>query len=169
MTADSSSPLLSREVVGIFPDRVHFEAAVGALLRAGFERDRLSVLASHESIAVADAKARSWRDALVALVGEMKYEGPLVAAGLIALAAGPVGSVIAGLIAAGVGGAALRELLGEVAALPDSTDFARALAAGSVILWVGVETPAEEAEASRLLTASGGGNVHVFDRGGQGG
>jgi hypothetical protein len=158
---------LLREVVGTFADRAHFEAAVNALLHGGFERERLSVLASHESIAVADAKGRSWRDALVALVGEMKYEGPLVAAGLIALAAGPVGSVIAGLIAAGVGGVALHEMLGEVSALPDSTDFARALAAGSVILWVGVDTPAEEADAVRLLAASGGANVHVFERAGR--
>ena len=164
-TPAQSAP--AREVVGTFGDRAHFEAAVGALSRAGFARERLSVLSSHESIAVAEAgaPARSWRDVLVDLVGDPKYEGPLVAAGLIALASGPVGVAIAGLVAAGVGGVAVKELLDEVAALPDGTDFARALAAGSVILWVGVETAAEEAEATRLLTDAGGTNVHVFERG----
>jgi len=156
----------TREIVGLFADRAHFESAVEALLRAGFDRPRLSVLASHESLEVASTSGRSWRDALVALVGELKFEGPLVAAGLIAIAAGPVGAAIAALVAAGVGGAALKEVLDEVAALPDSSNFARALAAGSVILWVGVETTAEEETALALLAAAGGSNVHLCERAG---
>jgi hypothetical protein len=156
-----------REVVGTFADRGAFETAVSALLESGIERDRLSVLTSHDSLEVAGGKAQKWRDGLVALVGELKYEGPLVAAGLIALAAGPVGVVgvvIAGLVAAGVGGVALKELLDEVTAIPDSGDFARALAAGGVILWVSVETPAEEATAKALMTKTGGTNIHIFER-----
>lgn len=153
-----------REVVGTFADRGAFESAVSALLAAGIERDRLSVLTSHDSLEVAGGKPQKWRDALVALVGEMKYEGPLVAAGLIALAAGPVGTVIASLVAAGVGGAALKELLDEVAAIPDSGDFARALAAGSVILWVSVETSEEEEAAKTLLAKTGGTDIHIFER-----
>jgi len=165
-TATSPRAAVLREVVGTFADRAHFESAVEALIRAGFERHRLSVLASHDSLEVASAGQRSWRDGLVALVGELKYEGPLVAAGLIAIAAGPVGAAIAGLIAAGVGGAAIKEVLDEVASLPDSADFARALAAGSVILWVGIETAQEEESATSLLKAAGGANVHVFERSG---
>ena len=131
MTTATLTPAVAlREVVGTFADRTHFEAAVSTLLESGFDRGRLSVLASHDSLDAADpTKGRKWRDGLVALVGELKYEGPLVAAGLIAIAAGPVGAVIAGLVAAGVGGAALKEVLEEVAAIPDSTDFTRALAA----------------------------------------
>ncbi|MFD2233938.1 hypothetical protein [Phaeospirillum tilakii] len=163
MTAAPSIPT-AREVVGLFADRAHFETAVEALIRAGFERPRLSVLASHESLEVASSGGRSWRDALIALVGELKFEGPLVAAGLIAIAAGPVGAAIAALVAAGVGGAALKEVLDEVAALPDSKDFARALAAGSVILWVGIDSPEEEQTATALLAAAGGSNVHVCER-----
>lgn len=157
-----------REVVGTFADRAHFEAAVSNLLAEGFGRDKLSVLASHDSLdaaeSVAGAKARKWRDGLVALVGELKYEGPLVAAGLIALAAGPVGAAIAGLVAAGVGGVALKEVLDEVAAIPDSDDFVRALAAGSVILWVSTDSPAEEDKARALLADAGGANIHIFER-----
>ncbi|RAU23057.1 hypothetical protein CU669_05600 [Paramagnetospirillum kuznetsovii] len=163
MTAQTK-PAALREVVGTFADRAHFEAAVSALLECGFDRGRLSVLASHDSLEVAGGKAQKWRDGLVALVGEMKYEGPLVAAGLIALAAGPVGAVIAGLIAAGVGGVAVKELLDEVAAIPDSGDFTRALAAGSVILWVSVENAAEEARVKPLLAGAGGANIHIFER-----
>jgi hypothetical protein len=157
-----------REVVGTFADRAHFEAAVSALLAEGFGRDKLSVLTSHDSLDAAEgpagAKARKWRDGLVALMGEMKFEGPLVAAGLIALAAGPVGAAIAGLVAAGVGSVALKEVLDEVAAIPNSDDFVRALAAGSVVLWVSTDTPEEEAKARALMDAAGGANIHIFER-----
>jgi len=163
-TATQPRTAALREVVGTFADRGHFEAAVSALLETGIHRDRLSVLSSHDSLEVAGGKAQKWRDGLVALVGEMKYEGPLVAAGLIALAAGPVGSVIAGLVAAGVGGAALKELLDEVAAIPDSGDFVRALAAGSVILWVSTENAAEEQAIKALLARTGGSDIHIFER-----
>jgi hypothetical protein len=55
-------------------------------------------------------------------------------------------------------------LLDEVAALPDSEAFARALASGSVILWVAVRSPGEEERASRILADAGAQNVHVFER-----
>ncbi|CAA7619234.1 conserved hypothetical protein [Candidatus Terasakiella magnetica] len=164
MTVTQSRVAALREAVGTFADRSHFEAAVSALREAGFDRDRLSVLTSHDSLEVAGLKGSKWRDAITGLVGEMKFEGPLVAAGLIALAAGPVGAVIAGLIAAGVGGVALKEVLDEVAAIPDSQDFARALAAGSVILWVSVENTDEESRAKALLARTGGANIHIFER-----
>ncbi len=159
----------SREVVGTFSDRDRFQAAVDALTQAGFNRGDISVLSSHQSLDVANAPGdgKGWRERLIALVGELKYEGPLVAAGLIALAAGPVGAAIAGLIAAGVGGVAAKELLDEVSALPDSEGFTRALAAGSVILWVAVRDEHEEAKAMATLLAVGAANVHVFDHKGR--
>ncbi len=165
MTATHSSLVPAREVVGTFADREHFQNAIDSLTYAGFARADLSVLSSHDSVDLAVGReGRSWKDSLIALVGELKYEGPLVSAGLIALAAGPVGAAIAGLIAAGVGGAALKELLDEVAALPDSEAFARALESGSVILWVAVRSPDHEARASRILADAGAQNVHVFER-----
>lgn len=168
MTATNTASAPTREVVGTFADREHFQAAVDALLKAGFARTDLSVLSSHESIdAAAAPSGKSWKDALVTLVGELKYEGPLVAAGLIALAAGPVGAVIAGLVAAGVGGVAAKELLDEVAALPDSEQFAKALAAGSVVLWVSAADGAAEAKAKAILHDAGAQNLHVFERKGR--
>ncbi|MBI5162703.1 MAG: hypothetical protein HY985_02240 [Magnetospirillum sp.] len=162
-TADSSAAYPC-ELVGTFSDREHFQAAVDALVKAGFPRSALSVLSSHDSLDIVGRDARPWKDVLVALVGEMKYEGPLVAAGLIALAAGPVGATIASLVAAGVGGAAAKELLDEISAIPDSDDFARALAAGSVILWVSVRDPGEADRAKAVLAAHGAANVHPFSR-----
>jgi hypothetical protein len=163
MTATNTA-VPTREVVGTFADREHFQAAVDALFKAGFARTDLSVLSSHDSIDAAGREGTSWKDALITLVGELKYEGPLVAAGLIALAAGPVGAAIAGLVAAGVGGVAAKELLDEVAALPDSDEFAKALAAGSVVLWVAAADSAREERARAILHDSSAQNIHVFER-----
>ncbi len=151
-------------MVGLFADREHFQAAVKALIKAGFERSQLSVLSSHQSLDAASGKQPSWRESLIGLVGELKYEGPLVAAGLIALAAGPVGAVIAGSIAAGVGAAAVKELVEDVTSIPDSGEFARALEAGSVILWVATPDAEREKLAQEILTAHQASNIHIYER-----
>lgn len=168
MTATNPNAAATREIVGTFADREHFQAAMDRLIAAGFNRTDLSVLSSHDSIDAAVGRdPKPWKDVLVALVGELKYEGPLVAAGLIALASGPVGATIAGLVAAGVGGAAVKELLDEVASLPDSHDFANALADGHVVLWVMVADAAAEERARQIMAESQAQNIHVFERAGR--
>lgn len=152
------------ELVGILPDKDSFEKAVEGLLQAGFKRQDLSVLASHNSLDAAQTEGDALRDKLVGLVGELKYEGPLVAAGLIALAAGPVGAALAGVVAAGVGAAALKEFLDEVTALPDSKEFERAIEAGSLILWVAAETDERQAQARSVLEVCGADNLHLAER-----
>ena len=47
-----------REVVALFETRAAFDAAVEALLAAGFRRSDLSVLSSHESIEAASRASR---------------------------------------------------------------------------------------------------------------
>ncbi len=153
-----------KEVVGLFTRRSDFDAALKALLKAGFTHSDLSVLASHDSIDAADPDTQSWKDRLIGLVGELKYEGPLVTAGLIAIAAGPVGAAIAGLIAAGVGGVALKELMDEITARPHAEQFAAGLAAGGILLWVYAADPGRERKATEILSAAGGANVHTNER-----
>ena len=161
----SNTPRPSRrEVVGIFSSRPDFDAAIKDLLDAGFSRTDLSLLASHDSIDAAQPEAQSWKSRLIGLVGELKYEGPLVTAGLIAIAAGPVGAIIGGLIAAGVGGAALVELMGEITARPHAEEFAQALAAGSILLWVYAPDAVREAKATAILGAHGAANTHTNER-----
>src|SRR5512147_2139196 len=149
------------EVVGLFAERESFERAVEELLRNGFERADLSVLASHESLEAAGRPGKSWREAMLALIGELKYEGPLVASGAIFLAGGPIAATIAAVIGAAVGGAAVVDLLGEVTAKPHTEDFARSLAAGAVILWVRAPDEARESWARAVLEANGATNVHI--------
>jgi len=150
-----------REVVGLFSDRESFEAAVKALTEAGFGHADLSVLGSHESIDAAGGPGKPWRDVLTAMVGEIKYEAPLVASGAIFLAGGPVAATIAGVIGAAVGGVAVKEMLEEVTAKPHTEDFARSLAAGSVILWVRASDASRERQANAILKQHRGANVHV--------
>lgn len=154
----------SRELVGILAGKAEFESAVESLLKAGFERADLSVLASHSSLEAARPEGSDWKSRLTGLVGEMKYEGPLVAAGLIALAAGPVGAALAGVVAAGVGAAALKEFLDEVTATPDAREFERALEAGSVILWVSVQDDLREGRARAVLEGQKASNLHLVER-----
>jgi hypothetical protein len=168
-------------VVGLFADRENFETAVEALMAAGFERVDLSVLGSHESIDAAGTPGKPWRDVLTALVGEIKYEVPMVASGAILLAGGPMAATIAGLVAAAVGGVAAKEIIGEVTSSPHTEDFARSLEAGGLILWVNVadgdreNVVAEgdrenvaidgdrERAATRILTDHGATNVHTHE------
>jgi hypothetical protein len=93
-----------REAVGSFPDREHFRNAVAALLAVGFERADLSVLASHDSLAVAEEDTDSPKEILRAgLSDEIKYIAPLTVAGIIVLSGGPIAAVIAALVGAGLG------------------------------------------------------------------
>ncbi|CAA6605202.1 conserved hypothetical protein [Rhodospirillaceae bacterium LM-1] len=153
-----------RELVGIIADKSKFESCVEALLKAGFEPSDLSVLASHSSLDAARPEAASLKERLTGLVGEMKYEGPLVAAGLIALAAGPVGAALAGVVAAGVGAFALSEFLGDVTATPDAKEFERAIEAGSIILWVAAQDDLREGRARGVLQSHGAANLHIVER-----
>ena len=152
-----------REVVGLFADRESFEGAVEALMAAGFERADLSVMGSHESIDAAGERGRPWRDALTAMVGEIKYEVPLVASGAILLAGGSVAATVAGLVGAAVGGVAAKEIIDEVTSTPHTEDFARSVEAGSVILWVRAQDRTRERAAAQILNRHGGANVHLHE------
>lgn len=148
------------EVAGNFSTKESFTAAVKALSAAGFGHDALSVLDTHESLSAAGSPSEAWQETLAGMVGEINYVGPLTAAGLIAIASGPIGAAVAGAMAAGLTGAALVELLDEVRATPHTEAFARALEAGAILLWVRVEDESEAEKAEALLKEHGGADVH---------
>lgn len=160
MSSQGESPSGPVEVVGVFSDQDRFQAAVSALQAAGFDHADLSLLGTHESLDAAGRPERSWKDVLTALVGEFRFEPPLVASGAIFLAGGPVAATIAAIIGAAVGGVAIKEVMEEVTAKPHSEAFARALEAGSVILWVRAEDEDRERTAMGILKEHGAANVH---------
>ena len=159
-----SGPGEITEVVGRFGAREAFTAAVEELLKAGFAPADLSVLDTHESLSAAGTPGEAWQEALAGLVGEIKYVGPITAAGLIAIATGPVGAAISAAVAAGLTGAALAEILGTVRATPHTEIFARALESGALLLWVRVESADREAQAGDILSRHGAADVHRHDR-----
>ncbi|MEQ8964295.1 MAG: hypothetical protein RID91_00600 [Azospirillaceae bacterium] len=152
------------EVVGRFETREAFRAAVQDLLAEDFASSDVSVLDTHESLTAAGDEGESWQSQVYGLVGEAKYIGPITTAGLIALAAGPLGAAIAGLVGAGVGVAAARELLEELRATPHTEAFARALEYGAVLLWVRAEEPERQERARAVLERHGAHDVHVHTR-----
>ena len=154
-----------REAVASFSDREHFRHAVSALLAGGFARDDLSVLASHDSLAVADGAAGTPTEALrTGLSDEIKYIAPLTVAGIIVLSGGPIALTVAALVGAGLGGAALKELFDDYTAARHSEDFTTALKAGAALLWVRCPDSDSELAATRILEKAGGRHVHVHGR-----
>ncbi len=152
------------EVIGRFAARESFTSAVEALIAGGFERADLSVLDSHESLGAAGGSAEAWKDTLAGFAGEVKYLGPLTAAGLILLATGPVGAAVAGVIATGLGGMALYEVFDEIKATPHAREFAKAIENGAVLLWVRAELPERQRIAADILGRHGAADVHVHVR-----
>jgi hypothetical protein len=165
MTEAAKSFPIIREAVGSFPDREHFRGAVAALLAAGFDRSDLSVLASHDPLAVAEDDAAAPKGILAAgLTDEIKYVAPLTVAGIIVLSGGPIAIAVAALVGAGLGGAALKELFDDYTAAHHSEDFAGALRGGDALLWVRCGDPDRELVATRILEEAGGRHVHVHGR-----
>ena len=157
-------PTETRDAVGVFAEREGFEAAVAELKAAGFDHADLSVLATREAIEAAGTQKESWSEVFNAFVNEIRYEHPLFASGLIVLAGGPLTATIAGIIAAAVGGLAVKDVVEEVVARPHTEQFARAVEAGGAILWVRTASPERERDAMAILKANGATNVHVVDR-----
>ena len=154
-----------REVVALFKSRGEFDKAVAALLEGGFDRDDLSVLASHTSLEAADQGPQTPADeALTGLVGELKYAFPLTTAGLLAIVGGPIAAPLAAIVAAGLGGVAIKDYLDELTSHPDTDEFSRALEAGGVILWVRTAEVKDEVEAAEILGCNGGANIHLSVR-----
>ncbi|MGH6949083.1 MAG: hypothetical protein ACREDZ_17285 [Kiloniellales bacterium] len=152
------------EVVGRFSERDSFQAAVETLQAAGFSEPDLSVLDTHETLAAAGTSGEAWRRTLAGLVGEIKFMGPIGAAGLIAISSGPIGATVAGLIAAGLSGAALAEALAEMRATPATEEFARALESGAILLWVRAEDLNRQERAEEILRRHGAEDVHRHTR-----
>ena len=164
MTETPESFPIIREAVASFPDRDHFHRAVSNLLAAGFAASDLSVLASHDSLAAAGEPNGEASIVPAALSDEIKYIGPLTVAGIVVLSGGPIAAVVAALIGAGLGGAALKELFDDYTAPRHSADFKAALEAGSALLWVRCEDPDRELTATRILEEAGGYHVHIHGR-----
>jgi hypothetical protein len=159
MAEDTSTPFpVVREAVASFPDRGHFRDAVAALIAGGFAPPDLSVLASHQPLTAAEEDS----DAIGAgLTDDIKYIAPLTVAGIILLSAGPIVATLAAAVAAGLGGAALKDFFDDYTAAPHRAEFETALRDGAVLLWVRCADAELELRALRILEEAGGRHAHV--------
>lgn len=164
MTDSNEINATVREIVAHFANRTTFDAAVATLLESGFDRADLSVLATHDSLAVTEGQEGTLRDALIAVLGEWKVEVPLIASGAILLAGGPIAVAVAGIIGATVGGIAVKEVVEEVTAQSHSEEFIKAVEAGNIVLWVRIADAERGSTAQDILRRMGGSDVHLTDR-----
>ena len=160
--ADDKRFPVTREAVASFARRSDFERAVAELKAAGFDPSDISVLGSHDSLRTAGDSDEQPGAAGVA--AEIKYLGPLTVAGIIMLSGGPIAATLAAVVGAGLGGAAIKELLDGYSAPQHKDEFAAAIQAGAVHLWVRVDDPEMETGALRILTQAGGRNAHMHAR-----
>ena len=163
MSVPSKTPLSAaktREIVAVYHDRAQFEAAVNALIAAGFDRTDLSVLASHDSLEVAGDIAGYHHEAgkeLVSALGQqLSWLEPVTIAGTLFSAAGPIGAAVAALIAATAGAVTLRPLLDEVTENAHAGSFEDAVRAGHILLWVRTATAEKVTSAEDILSKTGG-------------
>jgi hypothetical protein len=167
-TSDKPTASVVREAVASFADKEHMRQAVAKLLVAGFKPADISVLASHDSLEVAGGvpgyEGTPGASLLAGLTDEVNFLAPLTIAGIVLLSGGPVAVALAALVGAGFGGAAVKEVLDYLTANRHSAEFAAALAAGAVLLWVRVDDPAREALALRVLAEAGGKHGHMHER-----
>jgi len=158
--------ILRREIVGLFSEKAAFDACVKALLDAGFDHSDISLLSSHEALdATYGEKVEGLPEtAKTALDVELTYAFPLATAGLVAIVGGPVTALLGGIVAAGVAGMAVKDYIEALVVHPKPGDFARALEAGGVILWVYAASPEREETARKLLEEAGAANIHTAQR-----
>jgi hypothetical protein len=168
MAAEPRTSPEIREAVASFATKDALRDAAARLLAAGFAPEDLSVLATHESLEVAGDvpgyPGKPGASLIAGLTDEERFIVPIAVAGIAMLSGGPVAVALGALIAAGLGGAALKEVLDRFSANQHSADFAAALKKGAVLLWVRVADPAQEQAAMRILAEAGGAGVHVHAR-----
>jgi hypothetical protein len=171
-----------REVAGVFDSREALDAAVQALLRAGFDRADIDLMATADAIEkklggvyiaaeelpdVPGAPRRAYvaREDLTVttsmVAGVLSYFGATAAALAVvasggALAAALAAAVAGGAIAGGIGAVASR-LLGREQAKELETQ----MALGGLVLWVRVRSPEHEERAQQILNDHGAKAVRV--------
>jgi hypothetical protein len=171
-----------REAVGVFDTKGALQDAIDELLSSGFDRADLSLLASVEAVEekLGDRSSRRVElednpaapradyvspEAVGAaeggLIGGLAYLGGVAAAGLIAVAGGPLTAIVVGAAVAGGAGGLVGTRLAEVVGHRRARYFQRQVDRGGLLLWVRTWSPPQEAHAVEILARHSGRDVHV--------
>jgi len=173
-----------REAVGVFRIGDKLEAAVENLEAAGFRSEDISVMASHEAVVDSlnhrfeaikymEDDPRVPRAAFVpksdlaagkaAVISIPLYIGASVGTLAVVATGGALALAIAVAFAGGLAGGGLGALAAHSIGVKHAAALEEHLAAGGLLLWVRIADRAREADAIRVLTASGGEHVHAHD------
>ena len=180
MSKDQTA-LTIREAVGLFETQVALQAAIDELLSSGFDRADISLLASEQAVASKLHGHAFTRSALEddpatprgvyvspdavgtaegGLISVFAYVGGVAAAGVIAIAGGPLTMIVVGAgLAGGAGGligAGLAKLVGDRRA----ADIHSHLDEGGLLLWVRTWSVEDERRAVDILSRHSGRDVH---------
>lgn len=182
MAAETSDSGRDTFVVGIFHDAAAFERALEALIGAGVDRARISILAAHDVVRdhFGDVpEADRMADRPDTPREDLDAQGALKSAiGFIAETAAVVGEIGAAAVAYAVGGPVgvasatsnivdrnVRDMMAGYVDRQYHARFERSVRDGGVICWVHALRTGEAAEIIDLLTANGGAHVHSVPSG----
>jgi hypothetical protein len=171
-----------RDAVGIFHDAEVLQAAIDALLSAGFDRADLSFLASERavqeklghryrrsSVAIDDPAAprvayvstEAIGDAEGVLIGGLLYVGAVIAAGAVVASGGTLAATFAAAALAGGGGGMLGSVLAKRVGRHHAHYLQEQLERGGLLLWVGTSNPEDERKALEILGRHAADCVHL--------
>jgi hypothetical protein len=174
-----------REVAGVFRAREPQEAAVEALLLAGFDRADIDLMAGIDAVRqrlgtvyvpaedladVPDAPRQAFvaredmTGTLAGAAGILSFIGATAAAfGVVAsggaLAAAVAAAAAGGVATAGGAGALIARFLGR----EQTKELRTQMATGGLVLWVRVRSPEREDKAQRILKDHGAEAVRVHE------
>lgn len=169
------------QAVAVFQDVARMDAAVEALIEAGFDRNDVSLLASEQAVEeklghryervqdledsaavprVAYRTLAEFVDTERTVAHVLTFLPTIIAAGTVVASVGTVAAVIAG---AAVGGAALSTVLARWVDQDHADRIQEQLEHGGLLLWVNASTTEKQETAIRVLEKHEATDVHLHD------
>ena len=153
-----------RELVCLVHSKDQLDRILSDLIEDGFTKDDISLLTSHQALDDVDMNEEEIKTSVTEAMGEdLKLVGPIATAGLIMLATAPFDALIAGAIAAGLGVVAIKNILEGWLSEHALNEYADAVQAGSIVVWINAETREQEMLARAVLDKGSAENIHIFD------
>jgi hypothetical protein len=180
----AKSAATTREAVGVFHELRPFQDAVDALTSAGFDRAKLSLLASQATVEqklghayhrvaevegdnsvprAAYADDHSIAEARTGAIGGLAYIGAVAAAGVVVASGGGLAAAIAGAALAGGGGGLLGSIASRFIGQAHAENLQAQLDKGGLLLWVATANAEEEQRALEILRKHGGQDVRIHE------
>ena len=182
MSEDQESEYTVREVVAVFHNAADLEAAIDTLASAGFARQNINVMASHDTIVeklghhfeqvktieddarVPSAYLMRKEDVATAegaAIGLPLYIGGTAGAIAVAATGGALALAVAAAAAGGLAGAGIGAIFAMAIGEHHAKTIQSHLEAGGILAWVRIDNDEEERKATQLLSEAGGADIHT--------